>query len=183
MTNGFRAMKRRGVHYDLARRAVECLRTTAFPAKTQKERVLEHTMVSSLMSVPAIRPHLITQLDDDPVDKVTHSEVLGFRHRPDATIGRDGTALELKMVRTGQPLREAIGQAIAYRVAYRFVVLVLIDRTPHRRMLELAADESMPGYELLTALAREMGIFTIVAPRADGRSRERHAYDNIVFAS
>lgn len=181
MMRGFMPMKRMGIHYQLARRAVECLRTVEFPPKTPKENTLEHTMVSSLLAVPDIRPHLLTQLDEDPIEKVTHSEVLGFRHRPDATIGRDGTALELKMVRTGQPLREAIGQAIAYRVAYRFVVLVLTDRTPKRRMVSLAGDSNSPGHKLLSALAKDMGIFTIVAPRRGENSKSRPSYDNVVF--
>lgn len=73
-TNGLLPMKRRGVHYELALRAVECLRQVPFPPRTKKENTLEHTMVSSLLSVPEIRPHLLTQLEDDPVEKVTHSQ-------------------------------------------------------------------------------------------------------------
>jgi transposase len=142
---------------------------------------LEHTMVSSLQMVPEIKRHLITQLQDDRIDKVTSSQLLGFRHRPDAAIGRNGTAIELKMVGTGQPLREAIGQAMAYRVGYRFVVLCLVDRTPERRLVNISADAADAGAHFLQALADEMGIFTVIAPRAQPGRGMRHCFDNVVF--
>jgi len=174
-------MQRRGIHYELAKRAVRCLQRAEFPIRTKAERTLEHSMVSALQANDHIRPHLLTQLSDDPVEKVTHAKVLGFKHRPDATIGNDGTALELKMVATGQPLREALGQAIAYRMAYRFVVLVLIDKTPGKRMVKLASDSNSPGNKLLKAMAKEMGIFTVVAPRRNDKAKGRHEYDHVAF--
>ena len=95
MRGSFKSGRRRGVHFDLVLQALEILRRTSFHAKTRNERELEHTMVTALSSNEELRPHILTQLHQDPVEKVAPADLLGFQHRPDAAIGRDGTALEL----------------------------------------------------------------------------------------
>ena len=48
-----------------------------------------------LESSPRLAKHLITQVGDEEVDKVSQAQVFGFKHRPDTAIGTDGTAIEM----------------------------------------------------------------------------------------
>lgn len=53
------------------------------------------------------------------MEKITKASLFGFIHRPDVSIGIDGTAIEIKVISTGQSVRDILGQAIAYRMHYR----------------------------------------------------------------
>ncbi len=75
----------------------------------------------------------------------------------------------------GQPLRELLGQAIAYRMHYRFVVLVLVDVTPARDIVELCKDKNSQEHALLSGLAGQLNIFSVVGPKAQN--------ENIIFFS
>jgi hypothetical protein len=48
-------------------------------------------------------------------------------HRPDMSIGRDGTAIEVKAANHGNKVKQAISQALFYRTGYRFVIVLLVD--------------------------------------------------------
>jgi len=179
MRSGFMPMRRRGEHWRLVQETVETLRRTEFFPKTRREQGLENAMVTALKNNPVIADHITTQLRNDPIDKVAHAKLLGMRHRPDAAIGQDGTAIELKAVSYPRHFREALGQAIAYRVKYRFVIMCLVDRTTKMRLVEYASDPNRPGNHLFTGLARDYGIFTIIAPRREqGRKR---GFNNLTF--
>ena len=90
--------------------------------------------------------------------------MFGFSHRPDVSIGIDGTAIEIKVISTGQSVRDILGQAIAYRMHYRFVILVLVDQTEDRKVVELCRSRESQEYSLLSGLSETMNIFTVVGP-------------------
>ncbi|UCH61911.1 MAG: hypothetical protein JSU77_08855 [Fidelibacterota bacterium] len=50
-------------------------------------------------------------------------------HRPDMSIGKDGTAIEVKAADHGNKVKQAISQALFYRIGYRFVIVLLVDIT------------------------------------------------------
>jgi hypothetical protein len=57
---------------------------------------------------------------------------------------------------------------------YRFVIIVLIDGTEDRQIVELCNDKKKKEFSLLTGLAETMNVFSIIGP--DGPS------NNIAFA-
>lgn len=174
MALGFASVARRGQHYELAMFAASKLRSVNLLVKGHTERQFEHTVVSHLQASPRLRKNLITQIGMDEVDKITQASLFGFSHRPDISLGNDGTALEIKVVGSGQGIRDVLGQALAYRMHYRFVILVVIDTTPERQIVNLCAARRSREYALLSELSESLNIFTIVGPL--GQSR------NIVFA-
>ena len=175
MALGFISSRKKGVHYDLVKFAVGKLRNVNLLVKGKSELHYEHTVISHLQASPKLRRNLITQIGQEEVEKITQAHLFGFKHRPDTTIGKDGTAIEIKLVGGGQPLRELLGQAIAYRMHYRFVVLVLVDVTPARDIVELCKDKNSQEHALLSGLAGQLNIFSVVGPKAQN--------ENIIFFS
>lgn len=175
MSLGFASSRKTGVHYDLAKFAVSKLKSVNVLVKGKSERHYEHTIVSHLQASTKLRNNIITQIGEEEVEKITHANLFGFRHRPDTTIGKDGTAIEIKVITSSQTIREVLGQAIAYRMHYRFVILVLVDHTTERQIVELCADKNSQEYQLLNELADTLNIYSIVGPK--GQS------ENIAFVS
>lgn len=170
MALGFKPARKHGVHFDLASLAVKRLKGANLLLKGKTERHFEHTVVAFLEGSPKLRKNLITQVGDEDVEKISQAALFGFKHRPDTTIGNDGTAIELKVITTSTSVRVLLGQALAYRMAYRFVVLVLVDRTPDRQVVTLCQDKHSQEYALLTGLAKEFNIFTVVGPVERGKN-------------
>lgn len=168
-------MRRLGVHWQLAQRTVETLRNVQFYAKTRDEHALENHMVACLRHDPKLTTHVLSQLDGDPVEKIEQARIFGFRLRPDAAIGRDGTAIELKMVRGASGFRNALGQALVYRMEYRFVVLCLVDRTAQGRFSSFAADPDRAGHKMLQSMAADLGIFSVIAPHPRAKQKQNVA--------
>lgn len=178
MARGLKPMRRRGIHWELAQHTVRRLRTLQFLPKTRTEHGLEGQMVNELRNDQHLNAHIISQLDGDRVEKVEHARMLGFRLRPDATIGRDGTAIELKKVQYANALRDALGQALVYRRDYRFVIMCLVDRTSKGEFSDFAAAPQRPGRQLLQGLADDLGIFTVIAPHPKWKRKQ-----NIILIS
>ena len=132
--------------------------------KGRSEREFEQAIVGSLEFSPNLAKNLITQVGDDEVGKVTQARLFGFKHRPDIAIGQDGTAIEIKAVTRGPAVRDLIGQAFAYRMHYRFVILVLIDQTPDRQVVSHCTDPRSAEHKLLRGLCDEFGVFSVVGP-------------------
>ena len=170
MPFGFVSSARRGQHYDLAITSVKQLKSANLALKGKNEREYEHAIISHLQSKPKIRNNLITQVGTDEVDKITQAKLFGFSHRPDASIGIDGTAIEIKVISGGQATRDILGQAIAYRMQYRFVILVLIDTTEDHRLVTLCNDKNSSEYSLFTEMAELMNVFTIVGPISQSKN-------------
>lgn len=173
MALGFASAAKRGQHYELAMFAAGKLKSVNLLVKGHTERQFEHTVVSHLQASPRLRKNLITQLGVDEVEKITRASLFGFSHKPDISLGNSGTAIEIKVVATGQAARDVFGQALAYRMHYRFVILVLIDQTEERQIVNLCRVRESQERSLLSELAEAMNIFTIIGPL--GQSR------NIVF--
>jgi len=161
---GFAPGKKKGQHYELAMFALKKASKVNLLLKGQTEKHFEYTIVSHLQSSPRLRKNLITQIGMDEVQKMTKASLFGFSHWPDVSIGNSGTAVEIKVVLGGPGVRDILGQAIAYRMHYRFVILVLIDQTPDRKIVELCQIKDSQEYHLLSGLATELNIFTIVGP-------------------
>jgi hypothetical protein len=175
MEFGFISARKRGIHYELAKFAANKLRSANLLVKGKTERHFEHTIVSHLQASTKLRNNLITQIGEEEVDKISQANLFGFHHRPDTTIGKDGTAIEIKAISSSQSIRDVLGQAVAYRMHYRFVILVLVDQTTDRQVVELCRDKRSQEYSLLRGLSESLNIFTVVGPLDQSK--------NIVFAS
>ena len=169
MRGGQRKAARRGTHYELAVFAARKIQKLNFALKAKSEAEYEVALTQSLNSSRKLKDYLITQKESEPVEKITPADVFGFRHRPDLTIGNDGTAIELKVIHNGQAIREALGQALCYRTWYRFVILVLLDLTKDKIMVNRCRDKTSNAYKLLQGLT-DMNIFTIVGPAGHGKN-------------
>ncbi|MCK4578998.1 MAG: hypothetical protein KAU50_09420 [Candidatus Marinimicrobia bacterium] len=62
-------------------------------------------------------------------DAASEPVLFGSVHRPDMSIGMDGTAIEVKAADHGNKVKQAISQALFYRIGYRFVIVLLVDIT------------------------------------------------------
>ncbi|MBI4681350.1 MAG: hypothetical protein HY753_09175 [Nitrospirae bacterium] len=175
MSLGFISSRKKGIHYDLAKFAVSKLKEVNLLLKGTSERNYEHTVISLLQASPRLRKNIITQIGEEEVEKITQANLFGFKHRPDTTIGKDGTAIEIKVVTGSQSVREILGQAIAYRMHYKFVILVLIDNTPERHIVDLCSNKTTQEFALLSGLADTLNIFSIVGPKKQN--------ENITFYS
>ena len=169
MPLGFISAAKRGQHFDLAQLAIKKLKSTNLALKGKSEREFEQAVISHLQSSPTIRKNLITQVGTDEVDKITQANLFGFSHRPDASIGKDGTAIEIKVISGGQSTRDILGQAIAYRMQYRFVIIVWVDGSDGRHIVELCKDKNSKEFSLFAGLAETMNVFSIIGP--DGPSK------------
>jgi hypothetical protein len=154
--------------------ALKKLKGVNLLVKGKSERDFEYMIVSHLQSSRRLRKNIITQIGMEEVEKITKASLFGFSHWPDASIGNGGTAVEIKPIQGGPSIRDILGQAIAYRMHYRFVILVLVDQTPDRKVVELCRDKDSQEYCLLSGLADALNIFTIVGPV--GQSK------NVMFA-
>ncbi|GEM_PF-968797 len=174
MDLGFRSGAKRGQHYDLAMFSAHKLKSVNLLVKGQSEKHFEMTVVSHLQASSRLRKNLITQIGVDEVQKITQASFFGFSHRPDISIGNDGTAIEIKVITSGQSARDVLGQALAYRMHYRFVILVLIDQTEERQIVNSCRVKGSSERRFLSTLAETMNIFTIIGPLRKSR--------NIVFS-
>lgn len=174
MALGFVPGKKKGQHYELAMFALDKAKKCNLNLKGQTEKHFEFSIVSFLQSSPRLRKNLITQIGVDEVEKMTKASLFGFSHWPDVSIGNSGTAIEIKVVQGGPGMRDILGQAIAYRMHYRFVILVVIDQTPEGKVVELCRDKTSQEYRLLAGMADELNVFSIVGPL--GQSK------NVVFS-
>jgi hypothetical protein len=96
--------------------------------------------------------------------------LFGFSHRPDISIGNGGSAIEIKVITSGQSVRDVLGQGLAYRMHYRFVILVLIDQTEEPQIVNLCRVKGSRERSLLSELAEAMNIFTIIGPLRQSRN-------------
>ncbi len=129
------------------------------------ERSYEHTIIAHMQSSPKLRKNLITQIGDEEVNKISDANLFGFNHRPDTTIGNDGTAIEIKVVKNAYAIRDILGQGIVYRMNYRFVILVFVDNTPKRQIVKKCSDKFSQEYSLLHGLAKTHNIYSVVGPK------------------
>lgn len=170
----FKQAKRIGMHYDLAIEAVNCIRRGKFFLKGKKERDYENNLVAVLESSKKLKNNIIVKIYENQPETVTPSKLFGFKNYPDITIGNDGTAIELKVIRNSQSIRELLGQAICYRMNYRFAILVIVS-PEYPEIFSLCSDRKTHEYRFLKSLANEYNVFSVVGPGPKG--------ENIIFKS
>jgi hypothetical protein len=170
MALGFVNAAKRGQHYALAKLAIKKLKSANLALKGKSEREFEQAVIGHLQSSPTIRKNLITQVGTDEVDKITQASLFGFSHRPDASIGKDGTAIEIKVISGGQATRDILGQSIAYRMQYRFVIVVWVDQSEGRHIVELSRDKNSKEFSLFSGLAETMNVFSIIGPAGPSKN-------------
>jgi hypothetical protein len=170
MPLGFITGAKRGQHYDLAMFAISKLKTVNLLVTGQSENLFERTIVAYLQASHRLNLRLKTQIGLNQDEKITKANLFGFKHRPDASLDEDGTAIEIKVITTGQSIRDILGQAIAYRTYYRFVILVLVDQTEDRKIVELCRLKESQECSLLSGLAETMNIFTVIGPLDQSRN-------------
>ena len=91
---------------------------------------------------------------------ITRVSLFGFNHKPDMTIGSDGIAFEVKRVWGAKPLKEAFAQALFYRTHYRFVIIVLVDKTVKGQVFNLINTKGSPEAALIKDY-EDLNIFII----------------------
>ena len=172
MALGFTPSTKRGQHYDLVKFTASKLKSANLSIKGRDERDFEHAIVSHLQSSPKIKSNLITQVGTNEVDKIVKANMFSFSHRPDISIGNDGTAIEIKVIKSGSSIRDLLGQAVVYRMHYRFVILVMVDLTQDCRVVELCKDKKSQEFSLLSGLAEQMNVYTIIGgPNNDPKNQ------------
>ena len=83
-------------------------------------------------------------------------------HRPDMSIGRNGTAIELKAADHGNKVKLAISQALFYRIGYRFVIVLLVDITDQGDIYAgLRGHGNTPEVQFIGDLEEHLNIFVI----------------------
>jgi hypothetical protein len=93
---------------------------------------------------------------------VSRVTLFGSDHRPDMSIGKDGTAIEVKVVDHGNKVKQAISQALFYRLGYRFVIVVLVDITDDCEIYaRLREQGNTSEVQLVDDLEEQMNIFII----------------------
>ena len=91
---------------------------------------------------------------------ITRVSLFGFNHKPDMTIGTAGIAFEVKRVWGAKPLKEAFAQALFYRTHYRFVIIVLVDKTVKGQVFNLINTKGSPEAALIKDY-EDLNIFII----------------------
>ena len=143
----------------------EILRECDFNASGKGERDFEIQTAERLKGNKYnLNNKVISQYHND--GQVTSAYFFGKNHRPDLSLAEDGTAIELKFVdRNLNSVKHAIGQALIYRLYYKFAVLVLIISPDHKDLYEkayLGQESHLDG--LLENLENDMNVFTILKP-------------------
>lgn len=159
-----------GIHYELALKAAERVMKANFNFSARDEREFENRLVASLEASRLLKPNLITQVNRDQVETINQTDLFGFKHRPDITIGNDGTAIELKVINKSQSIRDMLGQGICYRFDYRFTILVFVSPSPNADIINLCSNKSSSESKLLQSLATNYNIFSIVGPKSNNHN-------------
>ncbi|PJZ77383.1 hypothetical protein [Leptospira neocaledonica] len=110
----------------------------------------------------ALQPNFDDFIDQRNIQQVmTRITAFGHDHRPDMSIGKDGVAIEVKVIRTGSSIREAIGQAFIYRLGYRFVVIIWVDTSKDKSYKVSIEDPNSQEFQFLKEL-EEHNIYCLV---------------------
>ncbi len=75
------------------------------------------------------------------------------------SIETDNVAIEVKLLKGTASFKEALGQAMIYRLGYRFVILVWVDTTKQKTYRKVMTNEKESAY--LSAL-EDLNIFVII---------------------
>ena len=118
--------QRRGAYWEDCQRAIKVIKNMNLQKSDEYERLFEGR-ISQVLDGMSFNDKFIDQRSTQ--DVLTRVTLFGKDHRPDMSVGDDGTAIEVKLVFDGNKVKEALSQAIFYRVHYRFVIVILVDIT------------------------------------------------------
>jgi len=147
----FKPAKRRGKHWEDLINVMEVVKKVPLELSTTLERKYEDRIAGALSIY--FGDQFIDQRNTKQV--MTRISLFNHDHRPDLSIDSDGVAIEVKIAKTGQSFREAIGQAILYRIGYRFVLIVIVDRTKNKTYSSLINDENSTEHKFIKDLEEE----------------------------
>lgn len=156
---------RRGKLWEDTLALEEIIRECDFNASGKGEREFEIQTAERLKgNQNNLHNTVVSQYHND--GQVTSAYFFGKKHRPDLSLAENGTAIELKFVDTNlNSVKHAIGQALIYRLYYKFAVLIFVISSEHKELYEkayLGHESHFDG--LLENLENEMNVFTILKP-------------------
>lgn len=154
---------------------------TKFNISGKSERDFELLFTTTLSAHDKIGRKLISQFDNET--KVQSVYCFGKKHRPDLAIGDDGIAIEIKYINGSlDGVRDAIGQAIFYRLRYRFVVVLLVVAEKNQETyLKLVNGEEKDLSDIFKHLSDELNIFTYVVPAFTLKNNIKKVFESNSF--
>ncbi len=152
----FLAGKRTGYYWESLQKAIEIIERVSLDINAEDERKFEDRLSG------ALQPNFKDFIDQRNIKQVmTRITAFNHDHRPDMSIADDGVAIEVKVLRSGQSVREALGQALIYRLGYRFVIIVWVDATKTKEYKTAVMKKDSPESGLIQEL-QESNIFCII---------------------
>ena len=164
MRFGLMRADKKGDHFELALRAIHQIKNADLLKKADDEWTYANILVTALQASRKLKPHINDQTSKDQEQRLIKVPAFSFDHIPDITIDNDGTAIEIKLIKGWNDLRDCLGQALVYRFAYRFAIMVLIDLTEQRAFVETLRRKDSSEAKLLRDMCDNLNIMTIVGP-------------------
>jgi len=156
MKSAFLPYQKRGQYWESLQKAKNIIERLSLDIHTEKESKFEDRISG------ALQPNFSDFIDQRNVKQtITRVTLFGHDHRPDMSIGTDGIAIEVKVAKTGQSFREAIGQSFIYRMGYRFVLVIWIDNTKQKIYKKSLLDLETKEKDFLREL-EEHNIFCLI---------------------
>jgi len=170
---GFVSGARRGSLWEDFLLIDELIKKHDFNISGKKEREFENGFAHTLAANNERFQHdVITQLHRK--SHVIGVDCFGKKHRPDMAIGSSGDikkdiqsiGIEIKYIKDSPDIfKYALGQAMVYRIRYKFVALILILSHKNKPLYEvIATKQQLDLNDILYSLAEEMKIFTYIVP-------------------
>jgi hypothetical protein len=164
MRYGLMRADKKGDHFELALRAIHQIKNADLLRKADDEWTYANILVTALQASKKVKPHINDQTRKEQEQRLIKVPAFSFDHIPDITIDNDGTAIEIKLIKCGNDLRDCLGQALIYRFAYRFAIMVLIDLTERRTFVESLRRKDSNEARLLRDMCDNLNIMTIIGP-------------------
>lgn len=152
----FLASRKTGYYWESVEKVLKIVQRVSLDINSDDERKFEDRLSG------ALQPNFDDFIDQRNVQQVmTRITAFGHDHRPDMSIAKDGIAIEVKVIRTGASIREAIGQAFIYRLGYRFVVVIWVDTSKDKSYKSASEDPKTAEYQFLKEL-EESNIYCVI---------------------
>jgi hypothetical protein len=152
----FLAGKRTGYYWESLQKSLELISRVSLDINAEDERKFEDRLSGALQ--PNFKDFIDQRNNKQVMTRIT---AFNHDHRPDMSISDDGVAMEVKVLRSGSSVREALGQALIYRLGYRFVIIIWVDATKDKEY-KTAISKTGSVESGLIAEMQEMNIFCVV---------------------
>lgn len=153
----FKSAKRTGIHWKNLQKAIRIIKRMPLDIRGDSERKFEDRISGAYTLT--FKSAFIDQRNLQQV--MTRVSLFDHDHRPDMSIETSGVAIEVKVIKSGQSFREAIGQSLIYRLGYRFVLIIWIDKSKKKTYKTLVEDKKSNENKFLKQL-EENNIYCIV---------------------